>query len=242
MSLYNIDECLNMVEEIFHQSKGTTKNDERLKNRFYSILFMCKFYELIYDINILIKSNRYNSVPVLFRAALEVSIDIKNIGNSDKYIYKLAYTKAKKEKKRLEILERNKEYDATQDLKEQIEVYKSIEGSIPEDCRKEVNIYDKFKGIDQSELLYRIVYSKLCKETHSDMEEMERHFYKQKGGKHTFIYDVGTTDLDKKEFVDSIILTILETIVAVAKINKIDTLRYEKSLSEFLKHDGKTTT
>jgi hypothetical protein len=74
------------------------------------------------------------------------------------------------------------------------------------------------------------------------MEEMERHFYKQKGQKHTFIYDVGTTDLDKKEFVDSIIMTILETIVAVARINKIDSSRYEKRLSEFLNHDEKTST
>lgn len=231
-SSYNIDQYLDLIEEVLTKFKGVVKSNELKKDKFYSILFLCKFYELICDINVLMHSDRYNSIPILFRAALEVSFDIKNIQNSESYLEKLGYTAAKKELTRLNCLSKIEEYCPDDDIQNQIEVYEKIISDIPEDNQKTVQIINKFNNIDSSDILYRVVYSKLCKETHSDMIELQKHFFKLEGNKWTFIYDVAKTDLDKEKFVDVIILTILETIIVTGQINKIDTSKYKNLLSK----------
>ena len=232
-SLNNIEKYLDLVEGLLIKFKGVVKSDNLKKDKFYSILFLCKFYEVIYDINVLIQANRYNSIPILFRTTLEISFDIKNIKNSEDYLDKLAYTAAKKEISRLKSLTIITEYSANKGIQNQIEIYENIVSKIPVDSQKTVQIIDKMRNVDSSNLLYRVVYSKLCKETHSNMIELEKHFFKLKDSQITFIYDVSTTDLDKEKFIDAINLTILDTIIAAAQINNIDTSEYENILSEF---------
>ena len=219
----------DLIEEVLIQFKA--KQIKCSKERFYTILFLCKFYELISDINVLIEGNRYNSIPVIFRAALEVSIDLKNISRTDRYLNRLCYSAAKKEFKRLSCLSKNDEYELDQNHKELLAVYEGVVSGLPDGDKKELTVFEKFNKIDESELLYRIVYSKLCKETHSDMIELEKHFVRKIGNKISFKYDVGTTDLDKEDFVSSIKVTILETLVAAGEVCKLDTSKYENMLS-----------
>ncbi len=234
VSTENFDKYLDLIEELFINLKGVIKVNDQKKDKFYSVLFLCKFFELIYDINVLIKAGRLNSVPILFRAALEVSFDIKNILKSDNYLDKLAYFAAKGEIKRLKSLCNINQKPPSVNVKDYINTLEEIISNIPEACHKEVQIKDKFKKIEGNDILHTVVYSKLCKETHSNIIEIEKHFLKLIKGKYAFVFDVSTIDLDKNMFINGIVLTILETIITVAKITEQDTSEYESQLDKII--------
>lgn len=237
----NLAQFIELLDEVLPRLKGSGKLslvDDR--DKWFSILFCCKFYEIVKDIEVLVSAGRFNSIPILLRAALEVSIDIKNIKASPKYLERLAYETARKEITRSNELQKITGYSPQKGTEKRNEEFKKVIAGIEESNGKKpkgLSIKDKFRVEDGNDIFYRIVYQKLCKETHSDMFEMERHFLRDEGGRKVFRYDVTQTDISSEQLVEMIGLTILETLIVAGQINDLDMSKYLDLRDQLLKED-----
>ena len=224
-----IDDCLNLIEEVLtSEVAGKIIRENSGANKFYTLLFLCKLYETNSDINLLIQNDRLNSVPILLRSALEISIDIKNIKKSDTYIQTLAYSAAVKKIERLNSISKFKQREPTAKVKREI---KNLEGcieNISPECQKSLSMRSKFQKVKKHKALYPIAYSRLCAQTHSDIVELENQFFHSNDGKYEIHFDVGKSCIDRDTLINSIILMILDTLVTAAEIIDLDSTKYRE--------------
>lgn len=223
-----VDIKLSNIDELFSRVNRKLNKDD--KNKFYSILFLCKFYEIVKDIKVLLEAGKLYSVPILLRSINEILYDLKNIERTPHYLDTLAYNSSVQELKRIKILTDLNEYRPSDELLSQNVLFSEIIENTPPAARNKLTKLDKFKNIDGDELLYRIVYSYLSKESHSDIISLENHFVELVNGKIIFRYDINEGDFSLSELVNIINAVIFETVITVANINEIDINEFKDEL------------
>ena len=182
------------------------------------------------DIKVLLEAGKLYSVPILLRSINEILYDLKNIEKTPHYLDTLAYNSSEQEIKRIKILAELKEYQPDHEMLSQIKLFSGIIENTPQEARLKLSKFDKFKNIDGDELFYRIVYSYLSKESHSDIISLENHFVELVNEKIIFRYDINEGDFSLSELVKIINAIIYESVITVGNINEIDISDFKKEL------------
>jgi hypothetical protein len=204
------------------------------KNKIFSILFICKFYDTIKDIALLLHNDSLNSIPILLRVAIVILYDLKNIEINPHYLEFLVYSSAKNEIKRINQIEKIKVID--DELKKAREDYSLLIDNmdIPKKAKKgEIPEIFKFNNVIGDDLFYRIVYSYLSKEIHSNILLLEKQYLKITGNKITFTYNSNHSFFSKEELITIVNITIYEVLFVIGKIFALDVSRYENTLSHY---------
>ncbi len=228
-----VDIKLSIIDELFSRINRELNEDD--KNKFYSILFLCKFYEIVKDIKVLLEAGKLYSVPILLRSINEILYDLKNIEKTPYYLETLAYNSSLQEIKRIKILTEIKECQPDDQLLSQNKLFSEIIENTPLTAKKILTKLDKFKNVDGDDLFYRIVYSYLSKESHSDIISLENHFVEMVNGNIIFRYDINEGNFSLSELINIVNVVIYESIITVGNINEIDISDFKKELETIYK-------
>jgi len=223
---------LDEIDVLIEELKLRLNNDE--KNKIFSILFICKFYDIVKDIELLLRNDSLNSILILLRVAIVVLYDLKNIEKNPHYLESLVYSSAKGEIKRINQIEKFGAIDDT--LKKVRDDYSLLidNMNIPENEKKDkIDEIHKFNKITGDDLFYRKVYSYLSNEIHSNIFLLEKQYMKTNGNKITFTYNDNHSLFTKEELIKIINMTIYEVLITISKIFSLDVSKYESMLNHY---------
>ncbi len=217
-----LEDAINNISQELEENLEFTKHhiNQELKNKYYSIIYLCQIYELSKDIKILIENNTFSSAPTIFRSILDCLYNILNMEINPNFIDELAFKSVSDEERRIRLLNRDKS---------SINYWSELKS----DLEKKDMLSDlkKYKNIHNNEHVYRTVYSWLSKNVHNDLLKLENKFFKEMNGVWQINYDTGIKDTDEaSKFINSVIGSIYCALDSTLKIHNVKNSTYSEKI------------
>ncbi len=192
-----------------------------------SKILLCKLYQIVNDINILLERDSLNSIHILMRPIIHIVVDLKNIITDEKYTNKIALKYAKNELNKLNKKESNRPLKPSdKQLKKQYE--KNI-SELEQESVKVISEKKKFNILNDDNAFYTHVYSKLSDDSHANIGYLTYCLSEIRNGKIKYKIKENVSGLKKGEIIRVLNVIILESVILIKKINNID---YESDKSK----------
>ena len=206
-----IDKQLYYADEVFKYIPSS-----QTREHIVATALIFGLYDILYDINCLVKNKRLLSTPALTRTFLETYIDLELVIKDSKYISALIASSYKEQKKLLKF-QKGLAVNGTkeQEIENNINALELEYQSLGKHGISELKIWEKFRAAGYEDI-YKSVYNDLCSQAHNSIFQIGVRHILLKNDKVTLQY---MQDYDFGDYAKYFYLLVEYFATAVIKIN-----------------------